>query len=172
VREGDDLTTFTCRISWNLGTLASWNPLGHTGPVTGLLYLYLYITFTLCVYLHIVSAVVRCTYYLLILLNCKATGVPRTHSAVTYLRSALIENNQCMSVMAVYCVVRQIILLRHTKFPICTDRQKQMQLITTCITTTSVAFHRGGTLRHAILHGGRYLLASFRVENVINVCFF
>ena len=99
-------------------------------------------------YLHIVSALVRRAYYLLILLNYKATGVPSTHSE-TYLRSALIENNQCMSVMAVYCVVRQIMLLRHTKFHICSDRQKQMQLITTCITTPSVAFNRDGTLRHA-----------------------
>jgi len=29
-------------LSWNLGTLTSWNPLGHSRPVTGLLYLYLY----------------------------------------------------------------------------------------------------------------------------------
>ena len=28
-------------LSWNLGTLNSWNPLGPSGPVTGLLYLYL-----------------------------------------------------------------------------------------------------------------------------------
>ena len=27
-------------LSWNLGTLTSWNPLGHSRPVTGLLYLY------------------------------------------------------------------------------------------------------------------------------------
>ena len=26
----------------NLGSYTSWNPLGHTGPVTGLLYLYLF----------------------------------------------------------------------------------------------------------------------------------
>ena len=30
-------------LSWNLGTLTSWNPLGHSRPVMGLLYLYLYI---------------------------------------------------------------------------------------------------------------------------------
>jgi hypothetical protein len=53
-----------------------------------------------------VSALVRCTYYLLILRNYKATGVRRTQSAA-YLRSALIENNQCVSVMAGYCVVRK-----------------------------------------------------------------
>ena len=29
-------------LSRNLGTLTSWNPLGHSRPVTGLLYLYLY----------------------------------------------------------------------------------------------------------------------------------
>jgi len=28
-------------LSQNLGTLTSWNPLGPSGPVTGLLYLYL-----------------------------------------------------------------------------------------------------------------------------------
>ena len=27
-------------LSWNLGTLTSWNPLGHSRTVTGLLYLY------------------------------------------------------------------------------------------------------------------------------------
>ena len=29
-------------LSCNLGTLTSWKPLGHSRPVTGLLYLYLY----------------------------------------------------------------------------------------------------------------------------------
>ena len=29
-------------LSWNLGTLTSWNPLGHSRPVKGLLYLYLF----------------------------------------------------------------------------------------------------------------------------------
>ena len=32
-------------LSWHLGTLTSWNPLGHSRPVTGLLYLYLFINF-------------------------------------------------------------------------------------------------------------------------------
>jgi len=27
-------------LSWNLGTLTSWNPLGHSRPVTGLLYFF------------------------------------------------------------------------------------------------------------------------------------
>jgi len=28
-------------LSWNLGTLNSWNPLGHSRPLTGLLYIFL-----------------------------------------------------------------------------------------------------------------------------------
>jgi len=32
-----DLTTFMCRLSWDLGTSTSWNPLGLSRPVTGLL---------------------------------------------------------------------------------------------------------------------------------------
>ena len=35
----DNLTTFMCRLSWNLGTSASWDPLGLFRPVMGLLYL-------------------------------------------------------------------------------------------------------------------------------------
>ena len=39
------LTTYhhPVQLSQNLGTLTSWNPLGPSGPVTGLLYLYLYL---------------------------------------------------------------------------------------------------------------------------------
>jgi len=32
---------FPVPLSWNLGILTSWNPLGHSRPGTGLLYLYL-----------------------------------------------------------------------------------------------------------------------------------
>jgi hypothetical protein len=38
----DNLTTFKCRLSRNLGASASWNPKGLSRPVMGLLYLYLY----------------------------------------------------------------------------------------------------------------------------------
>jgi hypothetical protein len=34
-------------LSWNLGTLTSWNLLGHSRPVTRLLYLYIYVHFKL-----------------------------------------------------------------------------------------------------------------------------
>ena len=37
----DNLTTFMCRLSWNLGASASWNPQGLSRPVIGLLYLLL-----------------------------------------------------------------------------------------------------------------------------------
>jgi hypothetical protein len=37
----DDLTTFLCRMSWNLGASTSWNPVSLSRPVMGFLYLYL-----------------------------------------------------------------------------------------------------------------------------------
>jgi len=43
VRRADKLTTFMCRLSWNLGASTSWNPQGLSRPVMGLLYFYLYL---------------------------------------------------------------------------------------------------------------------------------
>jgi len=40
VRRADNLTTFRCRLSWNLGTSTSWNPHGLSSPVMGFLYHY------------------------------------------------------------------------------------------------------------------------------------
>ena len=37
VRRADSLATFMCRLSWNLGALTSWNSLGLSRPVMGLL---------------------------------------------------------------------------------------------------------------------------------------
>jgi len=39
VRRADNLRTFTCQLSWNLGTSNSWNPQGLSRLVTGSLYL-------------------------------------------------------------------------------------------------------------------------------------
>ena len=39
VRRADNLTTFMCRLSRNMGTSTSWNSLGLSRPVMGLLYL-------------------------------------------------------------------------------------------------------------------------------------
>ena len=39
VRRADNLTTFMCRLSWNLGASTSWNPKSLSRPVMGLLYL-------------------------------------------------------------------------------------------------------------------------------------
>ena len=52
VRRADNLTTFMCRLSWNLGASTSWNPQGLSRPVMGLLYLYLYI-FIILLYCYI-----------------------------------------------------------------------------------------------------------------------
>ena len=41
VHKDDNLTTILFSFSCNLETLTSWNPLSHSRPVTGLLYLYL-----------------------------------------------------------------------------------------------------------------------------------
>jgi hypothetical protein len=40
VRRADNLTTFMCRLSRNLGASTSWSPKGLSRPVMGLLYLY------------------------------------------------------------------------------------------------------------------------------------
>jgi hypothetical protein len=39
VLKADNLTTFMCRLSINLGASTSWNPKGLSRPVMGLLYL-------------------------------------------------------------------------------------------------------------------------------------
>jgi hypothetical protein len=41
VRRADNLTTFKCRLSRNLGASTFWNPVGLSGPVMGLLYLFI-----------------------------------------------------------------------------------------------------------------------------------
>jgi hypothetical protein len=41
MRRADNLTTFMCRLSRNLGASTCWNPKGLSRPVMGLLYLYL-----------------------------------------------------------------------------------------------------------------------------------
>jgi hypothetical protein len=45
-------TTFTCRLSRNLGALTSWNPQGLSRPVMGLLYLFVnkLLKCTMCVH--------------------------------------------------------------------------------------------------------------------------
>jgi len=45
VRRADNLTTFMCRLSWNLGASNFGNPQGLSRPVIGLLYLCFYVHF-------------------------------------------------------------------------------------------------------------------------------
>jgi hypothetical protein len=40
VRRADYLTTFMCRLSWNLGVSTYWNTPGYSSPVMGLLYFF------------------------------------------------------------------------------------------------------------------------------------
>jgi len=40
VRRADNLTTFKCRLSWNLGASTSWNPHGLSRSVMELIYLF------------------------------------------------------------------------------------------------------------------------------------
>jgi hypothetical protein len=40
----DDLTTFMCWLSWNMGASTSWNPEGLSSPVLRLLYLHPYLS--------------------------------------------------------------------------------------------------------------------------------
>jgi len=52
VHRADNLTTFMCRMSSNLGTSTSWYPLGLSRPVQGLLYLYFYISNCYKIHIH------------------------------------------------------------------------------------------------------------------------
>jgi hypothetical protein len=72
VRRADNLTTFICRLSWNLGASTFWNPQGLSRPVMGLLYLLLdcvhYLTCTRSWYLLFILLL----YVVLILLQLSA----------------------------------------------------------------------------------------------------
>jgi hypothetical protein len=54
-------------LSWNLGTLTSWNPLGHSRHVTGLLYLRTYHSSTIAV-------TVRISFPLSVYIECCVLG--------------------------------------------------------------------------------------------------
>jgi hypothetical protein len=45
VRRADNLTTFVCRLSRNLGASTSWNPKGLSRPVMGLLFTLLHLSY-------------------------------------------------------------------------------------------------------------------------------
>ena len=64
VLRADNLTTFMCQLSWNLGASTSWNPQGLPRPVMGLLYLYLLPTKYVCVceYTHTHTHTHNCIY--------------------------------------------------------------------------------------------------------------
>jgi len=47
-------------LSWNLGTVTSWNPLGLSRPVMGLLYLLLYVDTKVFVQITFLKVLVSC----------------------------------------------------------------------------------------------------------------
>ena len=53
LRRADNLTTFMCRLSWNVGASTSRNPQGLSRPVMGLIYL--------CFFLYVLSCTSKCT---------------------------------------------------------------------------------------------------------------
>jgi hypothetical protein len=53
VRRADNLTTFKCRLSGNLGASNSWKPQGLSRPVMGLLYLFTFVINTILLLLHV-----------------------------------------------------------------------------------------------------------------------
>ena len=59
VHRADNLTTFMCRLSWNLGTSTSWNPEGLPRPVMGLLYFYVYYECAYCLETYLFSFALR-----------------------------------------------------------------------------------------------------------------
>ena len=48
MHKADNLNHHPVPLSRNLGTLTFWNPLGHSRPVTGLLYLLIYVHLLVC----------------------------------------------------------------------------------------------------------------------------
>ena len=73
----DNLTTFMCRLSWNLGDSTSWNPQGLSRPVMGLNYL-----LSLPTYAQFHYYVFHCTTeHLLVLLKiCRSLTMHRMNS--------------------------------------------------------------------------------------------
>jgi hypothetical protein len=52
VRRAHNLTTFICRLSWNLGASNFWNSQDLSRPVMGLLYIYVYMSVYCLTYIH------------------------------------------------------------------------------------------------------------------------
>jgi len=50
VRTADNLTTFMCRLSWNVGASTSWNPQGLSRPLMVLLYLHFFLDFCIFIF--------------------------------------------------------------------------------------------------------------------------
>jgi hypothetical protein len=77
VRRADNLTTCMCRLSRNLGASTSWNPVGLSRPVMGLLYLF-FLPFYICrENRHYLTCWAQCMYDLILTFN-KSKFFPKT----------------------------------------------------------------------------------------------
>jgi hypothetical protein len=86
VFRADNLTTFMCRLSWNVGASTSWNPQGLFRPVMGLLYLYLYLYIQTLFPIHTMNAYRgnrRITPFILNLATRQRSVVNATHRHFT-----------------------------------------------------------------------------------------
>jgi len=82
VRRADNLTTFMCRLSWNLGASTSWNPQGLSRPVMGLLY-FLPLTTVFSMYPTAVTPTNRTTLYFETSENTSITRCRNTKNIIT-----------------------------------------------------------------------------------------
>ena len=56
MRRADNLTTFMCRLSWNLGASISWNPQGQSKPVMGLIFLPVFVQVVILTLISVLQA--------------------------------------------------------------------------------------------------------------------
>ena len=63
VLRADNLTTFLCRLPWNLGASTFWNPQYLSRPIRGLLYLYLRTKFCISRHYHWILNIITARFY-------------------------------------------------------------------------------------------------------------
>jgi hypothetical protein len=98
VSGADNLSTFKCRLSRNLGASTSWNPKGLSRPVMGHLYLYLSFSAFSSMFTHAICTVILCVIY--------------TVCAGTRVGTALKYTIECMQIY-----LRLYVIYSHPIFP-------------------------------------------------------